>query len=395
MSETVTKEELLHRIDNLYNAVKAINKDYDAIFIIDKVNQYYYTGTMQDGALVLKKDGFYAYFVRRSYDRAKLESPLDNIYPMTSYKDVFSKIGDIKSTFIETNIITLNTLERMKKYFTFENIYPIESLILKLRAIKSKFELSQIYASAERHKKLLDIEVPLLLKEGMNEVEFTSKIYEKMIELGYQGVSRFSRFQSEMVAGQIAFSENSIYPTSFDGPGGMKGMHPAAPILGDRNRFLKKGDLVFVDIGFGYNGYHSDRTQVYMFKSKPGEELVTAHKMCMDIQKKTALMLKSGAIPSEIYNKIMAGIPADFLINFMGLGKSQVKFLGHGVGLYIDEYPVIANGFDEPLKENMIIALEPKKAFENIGIVGVEDTYIVTKEGGKCITGGEKEIIIV
>ena len=395
MSETVTKDELLRRIENLYNAAKKVNKDFEAIVIIDKVNQYYFTGTMQDALFVLKNDGSYAYFVRRSYDRAKLETPLDNIYQITSYKDVFLKIGDIKHGFLETNIITLSILDRMKKYFTFEKILPVENIILKLRGVKSEFELSQIYCAGERHKKLMDIEVPNLLKEGMSETELTSKIYEKMVEMGYQGVSRFSLFQTEAVIGQLGFSENSIYPTNFDGPGGMKGMHPSAPIVGDRNRFLKKGDLVFVDIGFGYNGYHSDRTQIYMYKSAPAPELIAAHKMCMDIQKKTSAMLKPGAIPSEIYNKIMSNIPADFLTNFMGIGKRQVKFLGHGVGLHVDEYPVIANGFNEPLEENMVIAIEPKKSFENIGIVGVEDTYVVTKEGGKCITGGEKEIIVV
>ena len=395
MLETATKQELLKRIENLYNAAKKINNDFDAIFIIDRVNQFYFTGTMQDGVFVIKKDGSYAHFVRRSYDRAKIETPLDNLYPMISYKDVFSKTGDIKNSFLETNIITLNILERMKKYFSFENILSVQNIILKLRGVKSEFELSQIYIAAGQHKKLMDIEVPNLLNEGMSETELTSKIYQKMVELGYQGVSRFAMFQTEAVIGQMGFGENSIYPTSFDGPGGMKGMCAAAPIVGDRNRFLKKGDLVFVDIGYGYNGYHSDRTQIYMYKSAPAEQLVSSHRMCMDIQKKTAAMLKPGAIPSEIYNKIMADIPADFLPNFMGLGKSQVKFLGHGVGLHIDEYPVIAQGFNEPLEENMVIAIEPKKSFENIGIVGVEDTYVVTKEGGKCITGGEKEIIVV
>ena len=395
MSETATKQELLQRIENLYKAARNANNDFDAIFIMDKVNQYYFTNTMQDGVFVLKSDGSYAYFVRRSYDRAKLETPLDNVYPMTSYKDVSSKIGNIKNCFLETNIITLSIVERMKKYLTLENILPIENIMLKLRSVKSEFELSQIYASAERHKKLLDIEVPDLLVEGMSEAELTSEIYKKMIELGYQGISRFSMFQIDVVAGQIGFSENATYPASFNGPGGMKGIHPAAPIVGDRNRFLKKGDLVFVDIGFGYNGYHSDRTQIYMFKGTLTEELLAAHKMCMGIQKKTSAMLKPGVTPSEIYNKIISDIPADFLKNFMGLGKNQVKFLGHGVGLQIDEYPVIAQGFDEPLEENMVIAVEPKKSFENVGIVGVEDTYVVTKDGGKCITGGEKEIIIV
>lgn len=79
----------------------------------------------------------------------------------------------------------------------------------------------------------------------------------------------------------------------------------------------------------------------------------------------------------------------------MGVGNESVKFLGHGVGLHVDEYPVIAKGFNEPLEENMVIALEPKRSIPGVGIVGVEDTYLVTPQGGKCLTGGEKEIILV
>ena len=115
----------------------------------------------------------------------------------------------------------------------------------------------------------------------------------------------------------------------------------------------------------------------------------------MEIQKETAGLLKPGNIPSEIYNSVTSKLDADFLMGFMGVGNERVKFLGHGVGLQVDEYPVIANKFDEPLIENMTIAVEPKRSIENFGIVGVEDTYIVTKDGGKCITGGEKEIIVI
>jgi Xaa-Pro aminopeptidase len=132
-----------------------------------------------------------------------------------------------------------------------------------------------------------------------------------------------------------------------------------------------------------------------MFGATPPDEAVKYHKECMRIQKKTAELLKPGNIPSEIYSAVTAGLDAGFLAGFMGAGETKVKFLGHGVGLQIDEYPVIANRFDEPLIENMTIAVEPKRSIKNFGMVGVEDTYVVTKDGGRCITGGEKEIIIV
>ena len=106
-------------------------------------------------------------------------------------------------------------------------------------------------------------------------------------------------------------------------------------------------------------------------------------------------MLRPGAIPSEIYNSIMSNLDEEFLQNFMGFGNRKVKFLGHGVGLLIDETPVIAEGFDEPLQKGMVFALEPKKGIENIGMVGIENTFIVTAKGGECITGDNPGLIPV
>lgn len=391
-----TKQEIAGRINQLFKEMNAENQDWDAVFLFDKINQYYVTGTMQDGVFVLLRDGSYAYFARRSFERAKMEGLIDNMYPMVSYKDVLAVIGDnIHHIYVETEVITHGMLQRLKKYFDIRTIQSIEKTMCKIRAVKSEYELSCMKESGRQHKYLLESIVPGLLREGMNEAELTAEIYAKMIKLGHHGVSRFSMYQTEMVIGQIGFGENSLYPTSFDGPGGMKGMHPAVPIIGDRKRTLQKGDLVFVDIGYGIDGYHSDRTQIYLFGGKPSDEVMHIHRECMLIQKRTASLLKPGNIPSEIYQTVMSQVEPAFLHNFMGFGNRKVKFLGHGIGLQIDELPIIADGFNDPLIKNMVIAIEPKKGIPNVGVVGVEDTYIVTEVGGKCITGGEKEILIV
>ena len=63
--------------------------------------------------------------------------------------------------------------------------------------------------------------------------------------------------------------------------------------------------------------------------------------------------------------------------------------------LHIDEMPVIAKGFNDPLQENMVIALEPKCAIPGAGTVGVEETYLLTAKGPVCLTGGPGEIVVV
>jgi len=380
------KQELLTRIGNLYDRLKAASSDWGAAFIVDRVNQYYFTGTMQDGVLILKSDGGYAYFVRNSYERARSESPLDNIYPMKSYKNAAEVIGEsIGNVFIEAEVMPFAMLERLKKYLKIGEVFPVDRQILSVRAVKSPYEISCMEESGRQHKILLESIVPGLLEAGIDEATLTAGMYSEMVRLGYHGVSRFSMFQTQCVIGQLGFGENSLYPTNFDGPGGMKGMCPAVPIIGDRSRVLQKGDLVFIDVGYGYNGYHTDRTQIYCFGGNPPEAAEKAHRECMQVQKEAAAKLKPGAVPSEIYNSMVSA----------GFTNRNVRFLGHGVGLYIDEFPVISNGFDSPLEENMTVALEPKKGVDGAGIVGVEDTYIVTESGGRCITGGERGIIVV
>ena len=390
------KQEIKDRIGKLYAEMK--NRDgWDYVFITDKLNQYYFTGTMQDGLFVLLSDGGYCYFVRRSFERAKLECLIgENLYPMASYRDAAAIIGkNTGKIYIEAEILPYAALERMGKYFDMANTMPADKIIQKIRAVKSPYELSCMEESGRQHKTILEDIVPGLLREGMSETELTAEIYLELIKLGYHGVTRFGNPQTESMLGQLGFGTNSIYPACFDGPGGMKGLGPAVPIIGDRSRLLKKGDLVFVDIGCGVNGYHTDRTQIYMFRQNPPEYAVAARKKCMAIQKAAAALLKPGNIPGEIYKSVIGGLEPEFLSGFMGVGSERVKFLGHGVGLQIDEYPVIADKFNEPLAENMTLAIEPKRSIENFGIVGVEDTYVITKDGGRCLTRGEKEIIVV
>lgn len=395
MIENPSKQELQNRIDNLFKALNTLDQEFDTAVIMSKVNQYYFTGTMQDGLLILNKTGKTVYFVRKSFDRAKLECPLDFVYKISSYKDILNVLpSSWGNTFIETEIMPLATLDRLKKYFKMEAVHSLDKVISGLRAVKSAYEAETMTESGRQHQEFLEKIVPEILKEGMSETDLFTELYGKMVKLGHHGVSRVAMFQIEMIAGQIGFGENSLYPTNFDGPGGMLGMSPAVPIIGSRNRYLKKGDLVFVDVGYGILGYHTDKTQVYSFGVKPADEVIKIHNACLEVLNQTADRLKAGNIPAEIYQEISSSLPAELVQNFMGYGEG-VKFLGHGVGLHIDEMPVISSGFKTPLQENMVIALEPKCGIAGVGTVGVEETYLVKTTGAVCLTGGAKEIMVV
>jgi Xaa-Pro dipeptidase len=388
--------ELSRRLNCFRQIMNIQNPDWELGVIFSKVNLYYYTGTMQEGMLLIPRNDEAVFWVRRSFERAKDESLFPVIKQMESFKDAAASINEIpKTIFLETEIVPLAMLQRFQKYFPSKSIRPLDGQVSWVRARKSSFELALMEHCGEIHGRVLEGIVPGLLYEGISEVDFALEIYSAMVREGHQGQVRFGMFDTEMVLGHVAFGESSIYPTSFNGPGGNYGVGPAVPSLGSRTRKLKTGDLVFVDIGCGYCGYHTDKTMTYIFRETLPVEAQMVHRQCVEIQMEIASMLKPGSIPSSIYQEITGKLSPEFLQNFMGFGNRQVKFLGHGIGLTIDEAPVIAKGFDDPIEEGMVFALEPKKGIPNIGMVGIENTFIVTKDGGKCITGDNPGLIFV
>jgi len=282
----------------------------------------------------------------------------------------------------------------MQKHFAFEGVLPLDTQVLMTRAIKSPYELALMEKAGAIHRHVLEDCVPDLLREGIDEATLIADLYSVMVREGHHGIIRFGMF-NEMLLGQVGFGTSSIYPICVDTPGGISGLHPAVPLMGSRTKKLVGGDLVVIDIGCGVEGYQTDKTQTYMFKKAIPEEAIRVHEQCVAVIDEVSSLLKPGAIPSEIYATVMDGLDPAFREGFMGYGNHTVKFLGHGIGLWIDELPVIAKGFDEPLQEGMVFAVEPKKGIKGVGLVGIENTFIVTPRGGRSITGSHPGLMLV
>jgi Xaa-Pro dipeptidase len=392
-SRTVPLTELTDRMRRFRAQMDARCPEWALAAFLGKVNQYYFTGTMQDGLLLVPREGEAAYWVRRSFERAKEESLFADIRPMKGFRDAAEGIaptpGSWPSVHLETELVPFALVERFRKHFPCGRVGSLDRAIGRVRAIKSPYELECLERVGAIHRRVLEEGVPALLRAGMSEADLGCELYSLMVREGHQGTVRFSMFNVDIAVAQLGFGENSLYPTSFDGPGGCRGLSPAAPVLGSRERSLRKGDLVFVDTGCGMDGYCTDKTMIYMFGQALPDEVLALHQRCVDIQARLAAQLKPGAIPSKLYTSIMESLDQNFRQHFMGFGNRRANFLGHGVGLQIDEPPVLTEGFDEPLVEGMVLALEPKRGVPGIGMVGTENTYVVTAEGGRSLTGGE------
>lgn len=399
MQDNVPSSELESRMSNFRLKMDEKHENWKYTAIFGKINQYYFTGTMQDGVLLIPRDDSAVFFVRSSYSRAEHESEFKDIRQINSFRDaatLFSPSGIAEETvFLDSEVISYAHLQRFLKYFKFKNIASADSAIADTRSVKSEYELGLMIKSGEIHRTVTEDLAPDMLYEGITEAEFGTELYKALISEGHQGIVRFGMFDNEIVMGHIGFGENSIYASYFNGASGNCGIGPYAPVLGSSKRKLKKGDLVYLDIGCGYHGYQTDKTMTYMYGKSLSESAIEIHNRCVDIQNEISSMLKPGNIPSQIYNDIINSLDDDFKKNFMGYKNRKVKFLGHGIGLLIDEMPVIAKGFDEPLKENMTIAIEPKQGIRGIGMVGIENTFIVTGCGGRCITGDNQGLLPV
>jgi Xaa-Pro aminopeptidase len=388
--------ELTDRLKRFRTRMDAENPNWELAAFFGRVNQYYFTGTMQDGLLLVPRTGEAVFWVRRSFERAKAESLFPNIRPMKSFRDVVSPGAASRQVIhLETELVPLALVQRFRKHFPCKDLASLDATVARGRTVKSPYELAIMERCGAMHRRVLEENVPAMLREGMNEAELACELYSLLVREGHQGTVRFGMFNVDIAVAQLGFGENSIYPTSFDGPGGCVGIGPAAPVLGSRERKLCKGDLVFVDVGCAMEGYHTDKTMVYQFGRSLPDEVITAHRRCVELERRLAASLKPGAIPSAIYAEVMGSLDPEFLKNFMGFGNRRANFLGHGVGLQIDEPPVITEGFDEPLVAGMVLALEPKKGMPGVGMVGSENTYVVTPEGGRSLTGSHPGLILV
>jgi len=394
--DLVPPKEISSRISRLQH--KLAETAVDTAIILDGVNMFYYTSTIQNGVLVVPADGEPVFFIRRSLERAKIESPLKALVQFKSFAELPDRLKEygyqVARIGVDETTIPVSIFEKLSKAFPETLFQDISLSLSMIRSVKSEYEISLIREAGKRHKAIYD-QIPAMLQEGMTEWELGSAIHAHMLKLGYTGIGRLAAFNSEFFVGVISFAESGNYPTASVGPDGLVGLCPAFPFLGGARR-LKKGEPAFIDTGFAYQGYFTDKTRIFAL-GQPSEEAVDAHNICLEIQEAVRCRLKPGAVPSEIFKEVYRRevVSRNFEEHFMGFGSNQVSFLGHGIGLVIDEFPAIARKIETPLEENMVIAVEPKKGLEGIGLVGIENTFLVTEQGGEKLTPGPDEITIV
>jgi Xaa-Pro aminopeptidase len=219
----------------------------------------------------------------------------------------------------------------------------------------------------------------------MREVDLAAEVELRLRRAGNEGSPRVRAFNQEVFMGVAVAGTSAAAASAFDGPVTGGGLSPSSP-LGASRSAIPEGAPVVVDYTAMAEGYFVDMTRIAVC-GRLGPELERAFGVARAIQDEVARGLRPGAIPSRLHARAveMAG-EAGLGACFMGPPGGQVRFVGHGVGLELDELPVLAPGFDDPLLPGQAVALEPKFVLPGLGAVGIENTWAVAEGGGERLT---------
>lgn len=382
------KKEIPERIKRFRTLL--VEENIDIALIMQKVDLFYLSGTAQDGVLYVdhKEERL---FIKRHPKRASEESPLE-VISIGSLKDLNRFLGPFMGTMgLELDVLPVKFFEQLREIFPRAKFRDVSPLILKLRRSKSPWELSMVKKASEIYRMVFE-KAQKVIRPDITELELSGELIKEAMSHGHQEYLRMRGFNQEAHSWHVLSGESASAISSLEAPLGGWGPSPAYPMGASKKR-LKPGEVVILDFGTCYFGYHADHTRCLCL-GKPPDLLKKAHRVSTEILRTLEERARPGALCTELY-KIAVGIAESHGLgaNFMGIRPFQARFVGHGVGLEISEPPFIAKGHDYPLEEGEVIALEPKMVFDGLGAVGLETTYLVTKEGLRPLVELPEEIL--
>jgi Xaa-Pro aminopeptidase len=365
----------------------------DGAFFHYKIDYYYLAGTMQDSLLFIPLDDEPILFVKREITRARRESAIGKIVSFRTVKDVFAHIKPMKRVGLQLDVIPYNDVIKFKQFLGNAEMVDVSPLTKEVRKVKSPFEIGLMEKAAEISKKVYE-KVPEFLKEDMTEIELGGIMEAYAKTLGHEGLLRVRSLNYEAYTWHILSGRTGSIVSQSDSPMGGLGLSPAFPVGASMKR-MKRNEPILVDFGISYHGYHMDQTRMYAIGSMP-DIFIGAYEACKEIHYRVLDKVLEGTISKKLfeYSKQLADTMGygDY---YLGYGHHKVRFLAHGIGVELAEFPYIAATHDYPIEEGAIFAIEPKMVFPKQGACGIENTVILEKGHYRVLTDSDERIIIV
>ncbi len=388
--------EIEARIASLQHAL--VRRQLEAALILQKSDLFYFSGTIQQATLYVPADGAPVLMVNRSFERGRAESPLERVVPLPSPSRIPAILKDAglrhpASLGFELDVLPVNLFRKYREVFAGAGTADISTDIRLIRAVKSPYEIELIREAARRSDQVAGL-LPGLIRPGMTELELAGRVEAEARRLGHQGVVRMRLWGGELFYGHLLSGASGGVPSYHSSPTGGSGAGPAVA-QGAGSRAIGRHEPVMLDYVFAFRGYISDHTRLFSLGPVP-EELQRGHDAMLALQAEIARRAVPGAASGSIYDFALAWVQEHgWAGHFMGATEERVRFVGHGVGLELDEFPFLNAGQTLPLQEGMVVAVEPKLVFPGRGVVGIENTHVVTPGGLEQLGRYPGEITVI
>ena len=381
---SVPANEIARRLTAFRAAL--VEASIDAALIVEATDLIYLTGVMADAHLLVPANDDPILLVRRSLERVQAESPLEDVRPFRSFKELPPLIAELgaKRVGLELDVLPAGQYLRYRDLLPDVDLVDVSMALAGVRAVKSTWELAMISKAAEQVAAAFAA-APALVAEQSTDRAIQIELEHLMRQAGHQGPLRFRGLNGQMFYGAVlAGPDGAVAPwadTPLGGPG------PSAAVgKGPGGWEIRDGDSVTVDLVGGWEGYLADATRTF-FRGTPNPLLAEALAVCETILTELEERMRPGVTAEDLYLRgLELATEAGFGDHWMGHGPGRVRFVGHGVGLEINERPFLAQGFSAPLEFGNVIAVEPKLVFPGVGAVGVENTYVVDRDGPVQLT---------
>lgn len=374
--------------DRIQQAMQKMNAD-GCLLTVD-VNLYYTTGRIYSGYFYLPAEGAPWFFVKRP--NGLTGDQVEYIRKPEQMAELFAAHGlkMPEKLLLEADELTYNDYMRLQAIFNPKETANATALMRNLRQIKTPHEIEMFRISAERHARTY-AEIPECFRPGMTDLEFQYEIERRMRKNGSIGIFRAFGANMDIFMGSILAGDNAESPSPFDFALGGGGMDASCP-LGANGTVLKDGTAIMVDMAGNYTAYMTDMTRVFSV-GRLTDLAYKAHQTALLIQSEIENIARPGTPCAELYN-IAAKITENEGLGAYFMGTlQQAKFVGHGIGIQINELPVLTPRSKELLEPNMVFALEPKYVIPGVGAVGIENSFLVTETGLEKITQFKEDII--
>ena len=397
MEFRVPEQEIEERINKIQKELQ--QNEIDALFVVQRVDLFYFTGTAQDGYLYVPAEGEPLLMIKKYYPRARKESPLRNIIEITSVRSIpkyiYGYYGKMpKKIGMEFDVMPVNEfLFYDQQVFYGQECVDVSRLIHNVRMIKSQWEIEQMEKAAELSYKTFEY-IKEALRPGYTEMEFAGIVETFARRYGHGGQLRIRDYRTEGYPWHILSGKSGGKVGLLDAPTSGEGTSPAFP-CGAGHKVIYKDEPIMIDFGTVLNGFHFDETRMFAIGSMP-DKAMDACKAAIDIQNYILDEVKVGVTMDEIFQvSLKKAHELRYLNEFLGPPGCKVSFIGHGIGLELVEQPIIAMGRDTELKPGMILALEPKMVFREEFAAGIESVFLVTEKGYRLISKTPCEVFIV